>query len=73
MKPTVAMQSGAGTGPGTYKLVAQYPRRVIGLGALGPGATLADAGLTSRQEALLLEPLPQPEPHPAADAIATLS
>lgn len=55
------LQSGAGIRPGSYRLVAQYPRRVISLQELSTSATLADAGLTSRQEALLLEPLREQE------------
>ena len=41
-----------GAPPGGYALVASYPRRVVRRAA---GSTLADAGLTGRQEALLIE------------------
>lgn len=47
---------GAGSEPGTYSLVTQFPRRVIQMSQYPSEATLADAGLTGRQEALLLEP-----------------
>ncbi|EIE20461.1 hypothetical protein COCSUDRAFT_43901 [Coccomyxa subellipsoidea C-169] len=53
----VDAQEGAGEGPGSYRLVAQFPRRVIGPHLPAPDATLADVGLASRQEVLLLEPL----------------
>lgn len=52
----VDVQSGAEgeTRPGSYHLATSYPRRVLEDGA---GAqTLADVGLTARQEALFLEP-----------------
>ena len=41
-------------GPGKYRLVAQYPRRVLEDTDL---RTLKDAGLDGRNEALMLEPL----------------
>lgn len=41
-------------GPGQYRLVAQYPRRVLEDTDL---RTLEDAGLDGRNEALMLEPL----------------
>ena len=47
---------GAGSAPGTYSLVTQFPRRVIQMSQYSNKATFADAGLTGRQEALLLEP-----------------
>lgn len=53
----VRLQEGAGEGPGSYRLVGQFPRRVIGPHLPAPDATLADVGLASRQEVLLLEPL----------------
>jgi len=40
--------------PGAFRLVTQFPRRVLEHTAAG---TLADAGLTQRQEAVLLEPV----------------
>jgi hypothetical protein len=48
---------GPGSEPGQYNLVTQFPRRVIQMTQYPSEATLADAGLTGRQEALLLEPL----------------
>ena len=45
-----------GSAPGTYSLVTQFPRRVIQISQYPDKATFADAGLTGRQEALLLEP-----------------
>ncbi|CAL5229441.1 g12764 [Coccomyxa viridis] len=45
-----------GSAPGTYSLVTQFPRRVIQISQFPDKATFADAGLTGRQEALLLEP-----------------
>ena len=39
--------------PGAYKLVTQFPRKVLKSG----DSTLAEAGLTQKQEALFLEPL----------------
>lgn len=50
-------QEGAGEGPGSYRLVAQFPRRVLGPQPPPPSATLAEAGLAAAQELLLLEPL----------------
>ena len=50
-----AVQGGLPGEPGSYKLVSLFPRRVIGLEA--GNATLSEAGLTARQEALLLEPV----------------
>ncbi len=47
----------AGSAPGMYNLVTQFPRRVIQIGQFPAEATLADAGLTARQEALRLEPV----------------
>ena len=49
------VQAGLSGELGSYKLVSQFPRRVIGLEA--GDATLSEAGLTARHEALLLEPL----------------
>ena len=53
---SVNVLQGAGSEPGTYSLVTQFPRRVIQMSQYPSEATLADAGLTGRQEALLLEP-----------------
>ena len=52
-----AVQGGAAGEPGSYKLVLQFPRRVIAPDQVAGDATLRDAGLTSRQEALLVEPV----------------
>ena len=41
--------------PGSYRLVAAHPRRAVE--AAGGGATLAEAGLTGRQELLFAEAL----------------
>ena len=38
--------------PGSYSLVTQYPRRSFAPGAAG---SLADAGLTSKQEAMFIQ------------------
>ncbi len=51
----LAVQAGLSGELGSYKLVSQFPRRVIGPEA--GDATLSEAGLTARQEALLLEPV----------------
>ena len=47
----------AGHEPSQYQFIAQFPRRVIGPSGLGQ--SFAEAGLSSRQEVLLLEALPQ--------------
>lgn len=47
--------------PGSYRLVAQFPRRVFTAAAAAEGATLSAAGLASAQETLLFETL-SPEP-----------
>ncbi len=44
----------AGHDPGQYQLIAQFPRRVIQPADVSQ--SLAEAGLSSRQEALILEP-----------------
>lgn len=44
-------QGAGGCWPGSYRLVAQFPRRVLD----EPGLTLQDAGLTPGQQALFLE------------------
>ena len=50
----VDVQSGGNVLSGTYSLATSYPRRVLRDGAAGQ--TLAEAGLTAKQEALFLEP-----------------
>lgn len=41
--------------PGSYSLATSYPRRVLQDGPTAAGMTLAEAGITSKQEALFLE------------------
>ena len=50
-------QGGGGLDPGTYQLVAQYPRRV--LLPTARYSSLEAAGIVASQEALMLEPLLQ--------------
>ena len=40
--------------PGAFRLVSQYPRRVLQHGAPG---SLVDDGLSQRQEAVFVEPI----------------
>jgi hypothetical protein len=49
-------QGAGGLDPGQYRLVAQFPRRVL-LPSIGDQMTLRAAGLTAPQEALLVEPV----------------
>ena len=46
-------KGGGGSPPGMYKLVTQFPRRVLSSDFDG---TISQAGIDPRQEALLLEP-----------------
>lgn len=43
--------------PGTYKLVAQMPRRILHPSSCGQDVTLHAAGLQKGSEMLMLEPL----------------
>ena len=47
-------RGGGGLPPGTYQLVMQFPRRVI-TAELAQAKSLAEVGLNSQQEVLLLE------------------
>ncbi len=49
-------QGAGGLDPGQYRLIAQFPRRVL-LPASDDQLTLGGAGLTGPQEALLVEPV----------------
>ena len=49
----VDVKGAAGIQPGGYRLVTQFPRKVWTAASEG---TIADAGLATRQEMLLLEP-----------------
>ncbi|KAL4436090.1 hypothetical protein ABPG77_005538 [Micractinium sp. CCAP 211/92] len=42
--------------PGAYSLATSYPRRILQDGPSAAGLTLAEAGITAKQEALFLEP-----------------
>ena len=46
-------KGGGGAPPGMYRLVTQFPRRVLSSDFEG---TISQAGIDPRQEALLLEP-----------------
>ena len=47
---------GGGIQPGSYSLATAYPRRVLQDGPAARAQTLAEAGLSAKQEALFLEP-----------------
>ena len=52
-----AAQGAGGLGPGQYRLVTQFPRRVFLPASDDDQLTLGSAGLTGQQEALLVEPV----------------